>query len=268
MKFHAGVCWLWAVSPQEPRCSHQVWPSPNRKRTQLLPFLRTIPFPDAKSPKYRYYFDNPAYSWGDGSVLHGMIRLFQPKRLIEIGSGYSSACSLDTIDLFLEGNCEVTFIEPYPALLKELLGKAPMRASIAEMAVQDMSPSFFEQLEAGDILFIDSTHVLRTGSDVCFELFEILPRLAPGVIVHIHDMFWPFEYLAEWVLSEQRSWNEAYLVHAFLQYNAAFEILYWNNYAFHFLSAELREAMPLCMGNEGGSLWIRKKANLPADERR
>jgi hypothetical protein len=106
---------------------------------------------------------------------------------------------------------------------------------------------------------VDSSHVSKTGSDVNYYLFQILPRLKPGVVIHIHDMFWPFEYLEEWVLSEKRSWNEAYLVHAFLQYNSAFEIVYWNNYAFHFLSAELRAAMPLCLGNEGGSLWLRKR---------
>jgi hypothetical protein len=101
--------------------------------------------------------------------------------------------------------------------------------------------------------------VAAAVSDVNYYLFQILPRLKPGVIIHIHDMFWPFEYLAEWVLADNRSWNEAYLMHAFLQYNDAFEILYWNNYAFHFMGAELEELMPLSLGNEGGSLWIRKK---------
>jgi len=90
-------------------------------------------------------------------------------------------------------------------------------------------------------------------------LFEILPRLRAGVLIHIHDILYPFEYLKEWVIDDRRSWNEAYLVRAFLQYNDTFEILYWNNFVYHRLSNDLLEAMPLCRENEGGSLWLRKR---------
>jgi hypothetical protein len=116
----------------------------------------------------------------------------------------------------------------------------------------------FERLEENDILFLDSSHVSKTGSDVNYYLFEILPVLKPGVLVHVHDILYPFEYLKEWVLGEKRSWNETYALRAFLQYNSAFEIVYWNNFASHRLREELAHLMPLCLENEGGSIWLRR----------
>src|SRR5262249_750673 len=181
-----------------------------------------------RTPPLRYHFENPSYSWGDGSVLHAMLRLLRPRRLIEIGSGWTSACTLDTVQNYLNGNCHVTFIEPFPQLLRELVPNCPPNAEILECPVQEVPMRFFEPLTAGDVLFIDSTHILRTGSDVCFELFEILTRLAPGVLVHIHDMFWPFEYPRSWILEENRSWNEVYAVRAFLTDNHTWRIVMFN----------------------------------------
>jgi hypothetical protein len=208
----------------------------------------------------RFYYDNPFFGCHDASVYFSMLLEFRPKRVVEMGSGFSSRLLLDASERFLGGETGITLIDPSPGTLDDLRPTA--RTRMLSCPVQDAPVDLFDQLEANDILFVDSSHVGKTGSDVNYYLFRILPRLKPGVIIHIHDMFWPFEYLPEWVLADNRSWNEAYLVHAFLQYNHAFEILYWNNYAFHFLGAELREAMPLCMGNEGGSLWIRKKLTV------
>ena len=115
---------------------------------------------------------------GDGSILHAMLSRFRPRRLIEIGCGWSSACAIDTIEQNLQGQCEVTFIEPYPHLLIELIGTAGVKTTILEIPVQDAPLEIFDTLQAGDFVFINLTHVLKTGSDVCFELFEILPRLA------------------------------------------------------------------------------------------
>ena len=209
----------------------------------------------------RFYYDNPFFGCHDASVYFSMLLEFRPKRVVEIGSGFSSRLLLDSSEQYLGSEylgseTEITLIDPSPGTLDDL--GPTTRTRMLSCPVQDAPVELFDELDANDILFVDSSHVGKTGSDVNYYLFRILPRLKPGVIIHIHDMFWPFEYLPEWVLADNRSWNEAYLVHAFLQYNQAFEILYWNNYAFHFLSAELREAMPLCMENEGGSLWIRK----------
>jgi predicted O-methyltransferase YrrM len=208
----------------------------------------------------RFYYDNVFFGCHDASVYFSMLLEFRPKRVIEIGSGFSSRLLLDTSERCFEGEIEITLIDPSPGTLDDLRPTA--RTRMLSCPVQDAPVELFDDLEANDILFVDSSHVGKTGSDVNYYLFQILPRLKPGVIIHIHDIFWPFEYLAEWVLTDKRSWNEAYLLHAFLQYNDAFEILYWNNYAFHFLGADLKEAIPLCLGNEGGSLWLRKKLTV------
>jgi hypothetical protein len=228
---------------------------------ELLPFMRSAPFGDNPGPGLRYGFVNPAYSWGDASVLHAMLRLNRPKKVIEIGSGWSSACTIDTVESYLSGDCELTFIEPYPQLLKELLGGTRTRTMIRilECGVQQVSLDTFESLQVGDILFIDSTHVLRTGSDVCYELFEILPRLSPGVWVHFHDMFWPFEYQRSWIVEENRSWNELYAVRAFLTDNAHWQVAMFNDY-FAKLERDLIESTyPKFNRNPGGALWIQKE---------
>ncbi|MEJ0075829.1 MAG: class I SAM-dependent methyltransferase [Alphaproteobacteria bacterium] len=225
---------------------------------ELLPFLTTAPFPDQKSDAFHYFFDNPSYSWGDGSVLHAMLRYFKPKRLIEIGSGYSSVCSFDTVERYLDSRAQLTFVEPYAGLLKAVLGEAAARVQIIEKPVQEVPLELFQELEAGDVLFIDSTHVLRTGSDVCFELLEVLPRLARGVIVHFHDMFWPFEYPSEWVVKENRSWNELYAVRAFLINNSNWNILFFNNYLAWLEQDMIERTFPAFLRNSGGALWLQR----------
>ncbi len=227
---------------------------------RLLPYLKDMPFPDDPTSGFRYYFKNTAFSYGDGSILSAMLRLLRPKRLVEVGSGYSSACAIDTIDRFLGGNVAVSFVEPYPELLIKLLGEdAQRRVKIHPVGVQHADLSIFTALEAGDFLFIDSTHVMKTGSDVCHELFTILPALKPGVFIHIHDIFWPFEYRADWVLDENRSWNELYGLRAFLMYNAAFEIVFFNDYFVKHHCDRVMADYPTLMKNSGGSIWLRKK---------
>lgn len=226
---------------------------------QLLPFLRSQPFHDQPTPGWRYHFDNPAFAHADGCILHAMLRAARPRRLVEVGSGYSSACAIDTIDHFLGGDVAVTFIEPYPQLLEQLVG--PERLAVCEVLaqpVQRVDPGVFESLQANDILFIDSTHVMKTGSDVCHELFDILPRLRPGVLVHFHDVFWPFEYPADWVLQDNRSWNELYGLRAFLMYNRAFEIEFFGDFFYQNFRAKIEADCPTMLNNSGGSLWIRK----------
>jgi predicted O-methyltransferase YrrM len=227
-----------------------------QKWHSLLPFLKSNPFPEAKGSKYRYAFDNPNYSWGDGSSLHAMLRHHRPKRIIEIGSGWSSACMIDTVEHYLGGACSVTFVDPYPALARELISAG--RAQYFEKRVQDVPLEMFKELEAGDIVFIDSSHVLRTGSDVCFELFEILPCLRTGVLVHIHDMFWPFEYPRAWAVDENRSWNELYAVRAFLTDNANWRIILFNDYLARFERPMLEATYPQFLRDSGGALWLER----------
>lgn len=225
------------------------------------------PFPEHPTEGHRFHLDNRYFTGGDAIVLYGMLRWLQPRRVIEIGSGYSSAAMLDVAERFPQVAPHFTFIEPYPASLRARLRSDDLeRNTLLVREAQAIDPALFETLETGDILFIDSSHVLKTASDVHFLLFEVLPRLAPGVVLHFHDVPWPFEYPPVW-LRERRAWNEAYALRAFLQFNRAFEILCFNDY----LARHHRELLAACMprmlvpaahaatlGNS--SLWLRKCA--------
>ena len=226
---------------------------------KMLPYLESAPFPDERQANFRYYYNNPAFSWGDASILHAMIRLHRPRRIVEVGSGWSSACTLDTIDNFLEGDCEFTLIDPFPDLAAELVGPSRDKLTIVGQRVQDVDLTLFERLEANDILFIDSTHVLKTGSDVCFELFEILPRLSSGVIVHFHDMFWPFEYPHSWAVDENRSWNELQAMRAFLYENSAWEIMWFTDFMTRVDPTLIKNTCPRILRSSGGALWLKRR---------
>lgn len=185
-----------------------------------------ISFPEKQTSQYRYFFDNPFFSYGDGTILCAFLRHFKPKRVIEVGSGFSSAEMLDVNDRFHDQDIEFTFIEPYPERLFSLLSQQDKKVCHIEMKpVQQIDLAVFGRLAANDILFVDSSHVGKINSDVLHILFHILPLLKTGVMVHFHDIVWPFEYPRNW-LEEGRAWNEAYFLRAFLQYNPAFEILF------------------------------------------
>jgi predicted O-methyltransferase YrrM len=187
-----------------------------------------------------------------------MILEQRPKRIVEIGSGFSSACMLDTIDeVGLE--TELTFIEPDAERLRSLLRPEDSgRARIIEAPVQDVPLDEFRVLGSGDLLFIDSSHVLKTGSDVHRELFEILPALTPGVLVHFHDIDYPFEYPDLFLFERRYSWNEAYAVRAFLMYNANYRVEFMVA-MFRRMAADLvRATFPAFDEQPGASLWVRK----------
>lgn len=218
-----------------------------------------LPFSGEKQPDFRYHYENPAFGYGDAIILNGILRVIKPKRIVEVGSGYSSAMMLDTSEQWFDSLIDFTFVEPYPDLLKSLLkdGDAS-RIHILGERVQDVDASVFEQLKRDDILFVDSTHVSKTGSDVNHIIFNVLPALASGVLIHFHDIVYPFEYPEEWVKSGI-AWNEAYLLRAFLMNNNDFEVVIHNNYLWQFYKDRLEEALPLAMKNPGAGLWIRKK---------
>ncbi|RYD80757.1 MAG: class I SAM-dependent methyltransferase [Verrucomicrobiaceae bacterium] len=206
----------------------------------------------------RFYLPNTWFEAADSLALYGILRLYRPKRVIEVGSGFSSALMLDTNERFLDRSTHFTFIEPYPErLLSRLRPEDHAQVKIVQSPVQKVPLSTFEELGENDVLFIDSSHVSKIGSDVNFLLFEVLPRLRSGCLVHFHDIFWPFEYLQEWV-KQGKAWNEAYILRAFLQYNNAFEILLFNSYMGHAHRPVLEEVLPRFLKNTGGSLWLRK----------
>ncbi len=123
--------------------------------------------------------------------------------------------------------------------------------------MEDVALSTFERLGRGDILFIDSSHVSKTGSDVNYVVFEILPRLEPGVIIHFHDIPFPHDYPKEWVLHEGRSWNELYVIRALLMFTDAFEFLFGSSYVSHYFQ-ETVDAMVGREASGGGSIWLKK----------
>jgi hypothetical protein len=212
--------------------------------------LHTLPFP----PRYRS--DNGFFGYADGFALFAMMQTYQPRRVIEVGSGFSSAVMLDTRELSPDRTVDLTFIDPYPSRLLGLLRDGDREeTTILASPVQQVPLATFEALERDDILFIDSSHVVRIGSDVQWLFSEILPRLKAGVLVLFHDVLYPFEYPEPWI-QEGRAWNEAYLLRAFLQYNQAFSILFWGSYLTEHHGTEIARLPPDCRG--GGSLWLRK----------
>ena len=241
----------------------------NLRAQAQLALLQTIgelcadqPFTERASGGRRYGFENSAYSYSDALCLHGMLRHLRPRRLIEVGSGHSSCMTLDTRELFLEGAMDCTFIEPYPELLHSLIRDGD-RASTRVIAqrVQDVDLAVFRELQSGDVLFIDSTHVSKAGSDVNYLYFEVLPALAHGVYIHIHDIFYPFEYPKEWVIGDGRAWNELYLLRALLQDSNTYEVQLMTTYLASCHRAAFHQALPLSQRNSGGSIWLRKNVD-------
>lgn len=198
----------------------------------------------------RYTPSNSMFGPADAAVYRSMLRHQRPRRVMEIGSGFSTALALDTVDYPVELTC----VEPYPDRLLGLLRPGDTdRLKLLRSPVQDVPLETYAKLESGDLLFIDSTHVAKAGSDVLWLFLQVLPRLAPGVVVHVHDVFWPFDYPDDW-LREGRDWTENYLLHAFLVGNSGYEILLFSSW----LWQEHPELVPKALATENpGSIWMR-----------
>ncbi len=225
---------------------------------KLLEFYGEQPFSAHRAGDRRYWFENPAYSYADAILLYCMIRHVRPRRIIEVGAGYSSGAILDTNELFFENSIECTFIEPDAQLLRSILKKQDGdRITLLETNLQEVDSRVFAELQSDDILFIDSSHVAKTDSDVNHIFFRILPVLNQGVYIHFHDIFYPFEYPRDWAY-EGRAWNEAYLLRAFLLYNQQFEIKLFNTFIDCFHKEAYFRGMPLVEKNTGGGIWLRK----------
>jgi predicted O-methyltransferase YrrM len=210
---------------------------------------------------HEFYLRNDAFGTVDAEVLYCMVREYAPRRLFEIGSGFSTRLSAQACRVNAERlgvACELVAFEPYPG--EVLRAGFPGLTRLEPVKAQDIPLSEFERLEANDILFIDSSHVLKVGSDVQVELLEILPRLRPGVVVHFHDIFLPAEYPKPWILEYRLFWTEQYALQAFLTFNDRFEVL-WGGSFMHLKHPErLREAFPSYREAAGwpGSFWIRR----------
>lgn len=225
--------------------------------SQFIQYYPELPYTQEKDPLVRYYFHNDYYTHNDAVVLYSLMRHIKPKRIIEIGSGFTSAVMLDTNQLFFGNVIRLCFIDPYPERLLALMNEKDLLSSrVIAQEVQSVPLSLYGELEAGDILFVDSSHVAKTGSDLTHIMFEILPALKPGVIIHFHDIFFPFEYPKTWVM-QGRNWNENYFIRAFLMHNNAYQIRLFSDYIYtHHEDAFLQ--MPLAHRVRGSSLWLEK----------
>jgi hypothetical protein len=203
----------------------------------------------------RFSLKNGLFDGTDALVAYCMIRHFQPRLIIEVGSGFSSLIAAEAMAKS-EGSTLIC-IEPFP--LDFLRKGFPGLRSLIEKKVEDIDTEFFSQLGSGDILFIDSSHTVRIGGDVNYLFLEVLPRLKPGVIVHVHDIFSPFDYRRDWVIDELRFWGEQYLLQAFLTFNSEFEVLMANAYLGHRYMEDLKATFPNSPWWGGGSFWMRRR---------
>lgn len=233
-----------------------------RVLTEVLPkWMPDFDYPvdEADAPAGGFFLANDQFTWLDARTLFAFLCEWKPSKIIEVGSGYSTSIMLDARRRFLADTTAITCIEPYP---RPVLRKALEHggAELLERKVQSLEASFFDQLEAGDVLFIDSSHVSKTGSDCNFLYLDVLPRLKAGVRIHIHDIFLPFEYPKRWVVDENRSWNEQYLLRALLTHSNAFEVIFGSAYAsaFHHELAASAVATNPSFGVGGGSFWIER----------
>ncbi len=210
----------------------------------------------ASATSTRFRLDNPNYGIGDASILQAMLRHLRPARYLKVGIGDTTALALDTNERYLGGEMELTAVEPHPELLAAVTRPGDRMEVLAE-PVQSVPIERFRSLGAGDVLFVDCSHVLKTGSDVQHLYTNVLPVLAPGVYVHVHGIFWPFEYLRRWV-EAGRAWNEAYLLHAFLLFNDSFEIVLWNHYLARVHRDVVEAELPQMLETPGGALWLHR----------
>jgi predicted O-methyltransferase YrrM len=236
-------------------------------------YFPEIPFKSTKQTDLRYYFENDLYEYLDGTILYSMIRSLQPKKIVEVGSGFTSSLMLDINEIYFDDAIELTFIDPYPERLYSFMSENDKNKNeVLVNIVQDVNLEKFQELNPNDILFIDSSHVVKTGSDVQYILFEILPRLKKGVYIHFHDIFYPFQYPKTWILEKQWNWNENFFLRAFLMYNNQFEIVLFPTYLnehYHEQFENIIEKLPVKSENNknepyeykknvGASLWIKK----------
>jgi predicted O-methyltransferase YrrM len=220
-------------------------------------------FPEHTDDPARFQLRNMTFESVDAEIAYGLIRRTGPKRIVEIGSGWSTLLALEALARnATEGRPgAVTACEPYPSGALELAA-ASGRIELIVEPVQGVPLEVFLALGDGDVLFVDSSHVCRIGSDVQYEFLDVLPRLAPGVLVHVHDVFLPYEYPQSWVEAEKRFWNEQYVLQAFLAFNDAYEVVWMSGWMSAFHGAELDAAIrsfdPAV--NRPGSVWLRRRA--------
>jgi predicted O-methyltransferase YrrM len=216
-------------------------------------------FPDEPAgdvPEYERR--SPRYPAVDAWVLQAVLRHLRPARVIEVGAGYSSLVTARVNREFLDGAMRFTAIDPYP--LEFLEAGVPGLSELRKERVQDTPLDLYDQLGENDVLFIDTSHTVKTGGDVPWIFNQVLPRLRPGVVVHLHDIFLPWDYPEEWVF-QGKGWNEQYLAQSFLVWNSAFEVMFATHWMIRRHWDELVRAFPGMTvedQRDSSALWIRR----------
>ena len=214
--------------------------------------LADIPLGPEHQPG-QFVWGNGAFGAGDVYAYYGLLRELKPRQVVEVGAGASSLVLARALEAN-GGDTRVTLIEPGPRW--GVLGQLPEDWQLVETIVQKADVTIFDALGEGDVLFYDGSHCAESGSDVNWMFFEVLPRLAPGVWIHFHDIFWPLDYPAEWVLHEGLTWNEQYLLQTFLMHNDTYRV----RLALGMLTVERWQVMQELFPERpfGVSVWLQK----------
>jgi SAM-dependent methyltransferase len=274
--FHVTPVHFYSPIPEVGALGEEPWRTPSALPGLEMNEAAQLAFLETVCPRFRAEYEAfPAGPTGvphefhlgqmmfravDAEVLHCMVRHHRPRRILEVGSGYSTYVTAAAVRRNAEEgrDGELIAVEPHPSPV--LRAGVPGLARLVGQPVERADPALFSALADGDVLFIDSSHVVRIDSDVRFLVLEVLPRLRPGVLVHVHDVFLPFEYPRDWVVAEHRFWTEQYLLQAFLAFNRAFEVLWASSWMHHRHPDRLRAAFshydPAAVWP--GSFWIRR----------
>jgi predicted O-methyltransferase YrrM len=200
----------------------------------------------------RFFLDNDAFQNVDPLVYWALIRLHRPARIVEIGSGFSTLLAAEAVQK--NGTGRVTGIDPFP---REFVRRNDLDIELICQPVEQLDTAFFRSLKENDMLFVDSSHVVRAGGDVNWIVLDVLPHLSPGVLVHFHDIHFPFDYPRELIDRRNVYWTEQYLLHAYLLRNRVDEVLFGTRYAAHHFHREMSLAFPVAKRLDGASFWLR-----------
>jgi predicted O-methyltransferase YrrM len=229
-------------------------------RDALAPSIAEFAKRLERSDTGAFTLDNGRYGPVDAELLYGVIRYFKPRRVLEFGSGYSTmVAALAARANAIEGRpTRITTVDPYPP---DFLGGVAGIDEIVRSRVMDHPVEDLEALEPNDILFFDTTHTVKEGSDVNYAILSVLPRLAPGVVVHFHDIFLPWSYPRDWVVRRRRYWAEQYLLQAFLSMNSEYEVLLAAHWVARARTHQLADLVPSFGPDvQPGAFWIRRLA--------
>lgn len=231
------------------------YPSIDFRWNEQLALLNDLTAYGDELSTIEFDFDNAYFNGFDAAVYYSLIRHLKPQRIIEIGGGHST--QIANAALTANGKGKLTCIEPYP---EERLTSAALNMELIQKRVEEIDVDFFACLEANDILFIDSSHTVKFGSDVCFEFLEVLPSLKPGVWIHVHDIFFPHDYPAEWLLKRRLALNEQYLLEAFLSFNTSFIPQLANYWLSLEHAEEVTRIWPNTQMHAASSFWMKRVA--------